>query len=437
MKFTSKGIAALQPRSDSYRLFCEARRTGLGVQVTPKGRKSWVVRYTDLEKSRQKGKLVRPVKQLGKVASMSLKEAADKAAKIHAESKLAEAQFSFKAEQEQEENESYTFRQAHAAWFKDKSEVAKLVSIRNQNDLLRAHVPTEWWDLPLLSFNKKRITPVIKSMQARFKSADVQFQSSLRQIFEIAREEGYWPDERRNPCSGIKWKPNRLRPKRLVMVSPNQLHWAFNHSWQIYTNARVYSDAELSCPDMANAMKLMLLTAQRGNEVRRMRWEHIRTWKGHTVWDMPEGWIKKHKNFHRHTIPLMPAALDVLGERQEHGFVFPVVANFTPNQWCDRVRKRQIDAGRQVLFKAHDIRTTFMTTCIDDLDHTEAKVDLCISHTPTQLSSAALAYMAGQFIPAKARIYEDWTKHLLSIVTNATHETDASVRTLHGPKIAV
>tara|TARA_R100000458_G_scaffold56030_1_gene60551 strand:+ start:620 stop:1915 length:1296 start_codon:yes stop_codon:yes gene_type:complete len=431
MKFTSKGIAALQPRSDSYRLFCEARRTGLGVQVTPKGRKSWVVRYTDLEKSRQKGKLVRPVKQLGKVASMTLKEAADKAAKIHAESKLAEAQFSFKAEQEQEENESYTFRQAHAAWLKDKTEVAKLVSIDNQNNLLCAHVPSEWWDLPLLSFNKKRITPVIKRLQANYASADVQFQSSLRQIFEIAREEGFWPDERRNPCSGIKWKPNRLRPKRLVMVTPNQLHFAYNHKWARWKTRKDDSD------DLARALKIMLLTAQRGIETRNMRWEHIREWKGQTIWDMPPGWIKKHKNFHRHSIPLMPETMQVLGQRQEHGFVFPVAANIDAKTWCYIIKQRQVEDGRKVPFRAHDIRTTFMTTCIDELDHSEAKVDLCISHTPKTLSSAALAYMAGQFIPAKVRIYQDWTNYLMKIVTSATHETGASVRTLGRPKKAV
>jgi hypothetical protein len=100
-----------------------------------------------------------------------------------------------------------------------------------------------------------------------------------------------------------------------------------------------------------------------------------------------------------------------------------------PTQWCSRVEKRQRAACVEELFKAHDIRTTFMTTCIDELDQDSVKVDLCVSHTPEGISKAALNYMKGQFIPAKLRIFEAWTNHLLKTVIHASHENVVSLRT--------
>ncbi len=44
MKFTSKGIAALKPKAERYEVW-ETGRTGFGLRVTPKGRKSFVYMY--------------------------------------------------------------------------------------------------------------------------------------------------------------------------------------------------------------------------------------------------------------------------------------------------------------------------------------------------------------------------------------------------------
>ena len=44
MRYTDKGIAALKPKAERYEVW-EDGRTGLGVRVSPKGRKSWVYMY--------------------------------------------------------------------------------------------------------------------------------------------------------------------------------------------------------------------------------------------------------------------------------------------------------------------------------------------------------------------------------------------------------
>lgn len=427
MKFTSKGIAALATTGEPYTKFCSARRSGLGCKVTAKGKKSWVVRWEDIEASAKRGKPVRPVTKIGDVGPMmSLKEASVIAEQMQRE-KSAEA-LSLQIHQNQKSPGGWTLREAHAKWFEEATETKKLVSAPGQNSLILKHTPAFWWDLPLIDFNKQLLTPVIKRMQGRYKSADVQYQSGMRQIFETAREFGFFPDERRNPLDGIKWKPSRLRAKRLETLNHEQLRFAWQCAWPLFIGNQ-FTEEQQTSDDMARAVRFMLLTGQRAKEVRGMRWEHVVKWRGYDLWSMPADYIKKHKHPRKHAIPLVPEALAVLGPRKSRGFVFPLCAHMNPTQWCSRVEKRQRAACVEELFKAHDIRTTFMTTCIDELDQDSVKVDLCVSHTPEGISKAALNYMKGQFIPAKLRIFEAWTNHLLKTVIHASHENVVSLRT--------
>ncbi len=54
MKLTDKGIAALKAKPERYEVW-EDGRTGLGVRVSPKGRKSWVYIYRFDGKARRMG----------------------------------------------------------------------------------------------------------------------------------------------------------------------------------------------------------------------------------------------------------------------------------------------------------------------------------------------------------------------------------------------
>ncbi len=52
MRFTDKGIAALKPKAAHYEVW-EDGRTGLGIRVSPKGRKSWNYMYRFNGKARR------------------------------------------------------------------------------------------------------------------------------------------------------------------------------------------------------------------------------------------------------------------------------------------------------------------------------------------------------------------------------------------------
>ena len=54
MRFTDRSIAALKPKVERYEIW-EDGRTGLGVRISPKGRKSWGYMYRFDSKARRMG----------------------------------------------------------------------------------------------------------------------------------------------------------------------------------------------------------------------------------------------------------------------------------------------------------------------------------------------------------------------------------------------
>jgi integrase len=110
-------------------------------------------------------------------------------------------------------------------------------------------------------------------------------------------------------------------------------------------------------PLTAAQLKLHLLTAQRGGEVRTMRWENI---------DMASGWwtIPSYiaKNGLGHRVPLSPPAQEILGMLQTTAgaepWVFP--SHRRPGQPVLDVRKaiHKVCMLSEVTFTPHDLRRT-------------------------------------------------------------------------------
>ena len=54
MRFTDRSINALKPEAERYTVW-EDGRTGLGVRISPRGRKSWIYMYRFQGKARPEG----------------------------------------------------------------------------------------------------------------------------------------------------------------------------------------------------------------------------------------------------------------------------------------------------------------------------------------------------------------------------------------------
>lgn len=104
-----------------------------------------------------------------------------------------------------------------------------------------------------------------------------------------------------------------------------------------------------------HAVKMMVLTAQRVGELRKMRWQDI-DWE-EAWWVIP---AEHSKNGLSHRVPLTPSAIKLLSElhrkRQDNEWVFPRLGGGGPVQNIQKLMGRIRKRGGLEDFQARDIR---------------------------------------------------------------------------------
>jgi integrase len=112
-----------------------------------------------------------------------------------------------------------------------------------------------------------------------------------------------------------------------------------NRPTQPASRERVLTETELSAiwhacgdDDYGRIVRLLLLTAQRRDEVGSMQWAELDTFSG--LWTLPSARTKNHRE---HSLPLMPAALTLLPHRRNgRDFLFgdgPRRSGDKPQKW--------------------------------------------------------------------------------------------------------
>lgn len=145
-----------------------------------------------------------------------------------------------------------------------------------------------------------------------------------------------------NPCLQVKLPGKEHQRDRVLNDDEIRLVW---HA------------TERLDPLIAAQLKLRLLTAQRGGEVRTMRWEDVDVASG--WWTIPS---QIAKNGVAHRVPLSPSAQDILQTLQTTAgaepWVFP--SHRRPGQPIIDVRKaiHQVCMLSGVKFTSHDLRRT-------------------------------------------------------------------------------
>lgn len=156
-------------------------------------------------------------------------------------------------------------------------------------------------------------------------------------------------------------------------------------------------------------VKLLILTAQRREEVASMRWEEIDF--QNKMWSIPG---ERTKNAQPHLVPLSEPAIEVLkevavlqGPMSGQGLVFTTTGN-TPPSGFSRAKRRLDDLSGIKDWRLHDLRRTVVSHMADNgVDALVA--DRILNHVASStLGTVQRTYQKSQMLPQRQAALDKW-----------------------------
>jgi integrase len=289
MRFTDRTVRTLKAKTERYEAW-EDGRTGLGVRVSTVGRKSWIYMYRFDGNPRRMTLGVYPAMTLAnaRVRHAKAKEMRDQGIDpgvVHVQKHQAEQQATTVAYLVEEYLEKHARRKKRSADADERAlrkEIIPIWGYRKAKDITRRDI------INLLDDVVDRGSPVMAN----------RLLALLRKMFSFAVKQDILGA---TPCVEID-KPTEETPRDRVLSSMEIATF-----WHGLEKASMLPLTRL-------ALKLMLATAQRRDEVVSAPWSEFSL--SESVWEIPAA-RSKNKNAHR--VPLSSLACDLLGQVQELG----------------------------------------------------------------------------------------------------------------------
>ncbi|MDF1551681.1 MAG: integrase arm-type DNA-binding domain-containing protein [Deferrisomatales bacterium] len=185
-----------------------------------------------------------------------------------------------------------------------------------------------------------------------------------------------------------------------------------------------------------NALRMILVCAQRPGEVTGMQYEELTVHEGRVIWIIP---ASRRKNGKTHGVPLSTLALDLIGDREGHSgpvFIGPRGAPVTTHALSVGLRRNigETDLGppkKHGKRKRHPIQIQPCTP--HDLRRTAATMmsaagvgglikPMLLGHAPQHVTRQV--YDLFDYLPEKTRALDAWGRYLARIVAGDAAKID-------------
>lgn len=275
----SHWVERVNPLSGEREEWFDTKILGLGLRVSPGGRKTWFVRYRVYGEDQKRRLTLKPY------PVMSLAEARKAAqAVLTAASKGLDP-----AGEKQEEKRAPTFADLAKEYMERHAKIKKRSWKKDENSIAKDLLPI-WGRMKVHEIRRRDVILLLDSIADR--GSPIQANRTLalvRKIFNfgVSRD---WLDV--NPCSQVK--PVSDENQRDRVLAPNEIRAL----WEALGKLD---------PVVGASFMLQLLTAQRGGEVKSMRWADF---------DLDGAWWTvpaiRSKNKLAHRVPLSKPAMTIL-----------------------------------------------------------------------------------------------------------------------------
>ena len=336
--FTDKSIRHLKAASKR-RVVWANGLDGLGLRISPKGTKSFVYKYDHEGQDRWI--------TFGRYPKLKLTEALALYAEAHAKAQAGDDPAEKAVEANAADRKAITVRQLAEAYI-EKHAKPKKRSWATDKCILNRDVVPRWGAKRASGITKRQVLDLLDDIVAR--DAPVMANRTLavvRRMFNFALDQDYLAGP--SPCYRIKPPASETPKERSLSLSELRAFW------------NGLETAEMS-QSMVLLLKLLLLTLQRGSEVRGMHSSEFDLKAA--VWILPG---ERSKNKRQHLVPLSPPALGIvtklIAEADEDGYLFPSSGKevcITDGAVC-RAVSRNLQHFELAKFTPHDLRRTGST----------------------------------------------------------------------------
>ncbi len=400
MRFTKPSIEALKKRADRYEVW-EDGKSGLGLRISPSGRKTWVLMY------RFEGRARRMT--LGNYPAMSLAAAHTRAGKAHEALEQGRDPGAENVAERRAERAAETVGQLIDEYL-ERHAVNKRTGAEDKRVLDRDVRPA-WGHRKAKSLHRRDVIVLLDKIEDR--GAPIQRNrtaSLLSKLFRFGIERGIVET---SPCIAIRALPEAPRER---VLSPAEIKALWNGL-----------DAAQMAPVCRLALRFLLATGQRRGEVVGTRREEVNS----DFWEIPGS---RTKNGRPHAVPLSPLAkavlvdIDALREKEaaRHGrgnpspWLLPSPLEGTPKPMGGMHDHISADALSRALLnnrkrleleepapKPHDFRRTAAST-MTALGISQFLVGKVLNHTEPGVT--AKVYDRNGYLAEKQRALEVWGK---------------------------
>jgi integrase len=440
-ELTAAAVAKLKPDPKAKRVIRDGRTPSLYLVISPSGHRSWMMRF--------RGPTGKPVKvTLGAVhlgsevagdpvigMPMSLKAARQVAAEVHRERALGKdvvadhkarkhrhrvkleerASTSFAACARQFIDEHKTKSGHRQRRWRETARMLGFIYAGTKPEIAKGGLAERWADKPIGDIDGHDLWMVIEEArragipgrETRNKGIS---EARARALFAALSNLFGWAQRHRrvenNPCSTMH-RPT-VPKARDRTLSNDEIRWF----WMACESIDAPREATFG-----PLLRLLLLTAQRLNEVTRMRRQEL----ADGMWRLPG---ERTKNHREHLVPLPSLARDLIPAGGGK-FVFSTTG-VTPVSGWSRL-KRRLDAAMLTIarneradaeippWRLHDLRRTAVTG-MAELGVQPHIIELVVNHVSGARAGVAGTYNRSEMLPERRAALERWAAHVEGLV---------------------
>lgn len=377
-RLTDTVVKNLKPQSKRFEVF-DAQVPGFGIRVAPSGRKTWIVF------GRQHGRRARAT--LGVYPQMSLAEA--RVAASEALKAMRDGEYT-------SDKTSRLFEDVLKDWYDREQRHRK--SFKQVENAIRLHV------LPYLKGRDIQDIRKVDLVRIIDRVADRGALTQANRVRAFVTRLLNWACER----DLIEFSPAASLPKvqgersRDRVLSENELSAVWNAADQ------------LGYP-FAPIVQLLILTAQRRDEVAGMTWGELDLDRG--TWTIG---AERAKNSQAHTVHLSPAAqaiLEQIPKRPDADFVFTTTGTSAVSGFSKA--KARLDKLADVAdWRLHDLRRTAATMIAEQLELSHVVVDKILNHRSGAIRGVAAIYQRGEYLKERKTALVRWGEFVQKLVSS-------------------